>query len=97
MAKKETKETKERKKTKTNKNEDDDSKKGKPKLKKDIPELVVFKEDDLRQLVTETVTKLMAEDVLDMDDNGIIDLKEKVELKKKAAKRKKKEDKKKKE
>jgi hypothetical protein len=65
-------------------------KKEKPKLKKDIPELVVFKEDDLRQLVTETVTKLMAEDVLDMDDNGIIDLKEEVELKKKAAKRKKK-------
>jgi hypothetical protein len=75
-------------KTKNKKN--NEQKKDKPKFKKDTPELVVFKEDDLRQLVTETVTKLMAEDVLDMDDNGIIDLKEEVEIKKKAAKGKKK-------
>jgi hypothetical protein len=82
-------------KEKNNKNDDkktNEPKKGKAKLKKDTPELVIFKEDDLRQLVTETVTKLMAEDVLDMDDEGIIDLKEKVELKKKAAKRKKKKE-----
>ena len=33
------------------------------------------------------IRKLMAEDVLDMDDDGIIDLKEKVELKKKIKKK----------
>ena len=64
----------------------------KKKFKKTNPDFVVVKEDDLRELVTETVTKLMAEDVLDMDDDGIIDLKSEVELKKKAAKHKKKEE-----
>jgi len=51
------------------------SKKGKKKLKKDMPDVVVAEEDDLREIVTETVTKLLAEDVLEMDAEGKIDLK----------------------
>ena len=51
------------------------SKKGKKKLKKDMPDIVVAEEDDLREIVTETVTKLLAEDVLEMDSEGKIDLK----------------------
>ncbi len=58
------------------------------KFKEVNPDIVLVKEDDLRELVTETVTKLMAEDVLDMDDEGRIGLKEDVELKKKVTKRK---------
>ncbi len=61
--------------------------KEKEKFKTKSPDLVMMREDDLREVVTETVTKLMAEDVLDMDDNGIIDLKEEVELKKKIKKK----------
>ena len=61
--------------------------KEKKRFKKKSPDLVMMREDDLREVVTETVTKLMAEDVLDMDDDGIIDLKEEVELKKKIKKK----------
>lgn len=60
---------------KKDKNSLNKSKKGKKKLKKDIPEVVVAEEDDLREIVTETVTKLLAEDVLEMDADGKIDLK----------------------
>jgi hypothetical protein len=49
--------------------------KAKKKFKKKTPDLVVAKEDDLREIVTETVTKLLAEDVLEMDEEGKIDLK----------------------
>lgn len=73
-------------KDKTNKNKKKVEEK-KKQFKKKAPDLVVMKEDDLREVVTETITKLMAEDVLDMDDDGIIDLKEEIELKKKKKKK----------
>ncbi len=61
-----------KKKDKKTKNVTDKAKK---KFKQKTPDLVVAKEDDLREIVTETVTKLLAEDVLEMDDEGKIDLK----------------------
>jgi hypothetical protein len=61
--------------------------KKKVKNKDGSSEVVVMRSDDLREIVTETVTKLMAEDVLDMDEDGIIDLKKDVELKKKRKKK----------
>ena len=69
------------------KNKSKDSKKEKRTPKSGKTDVLVMRSDDLREVVTETVTKLMAEDVLDMDDDGIIDLKEKVELKKKIKKK----------
>lgn len=51
-------------------------KKSKKKSKKDKTEIVVASPDDLREIVTETVTKLLAEDVLEMDDSGKIDVKQ---------------------
>ena len=59
----------------------------KQKLKKPAPDVLVVREDDLRDVVTETVTKLLAEDVFDMDEDGVIDLKENVEVKKKSKKK----------
>ena len=48
---------------------------GKSKFKQKTPDLVVFRENDLREVVTETVTKLLAEDVLEIDEEGKIDVK----------------------
>ncbi|WP_455393293.1 hypothetical protein [[Eubacterium] cellulosolvens] len=48
------------------------------------PDLVVAQSDDLREVVTETVTKLLAEDVLEMDEDGVIDVKRPDRKKKKA-------------
>jgi hypothetical protein len=75
--------------SKNDKNKDEKGIKEKKRFKKKSPDLVMMREDDLREVVTETITKLMAEDVLDMDDDGIIDLKEEVELKKKIKKKEK--------
>jgi hypothetical protein len=85
--------------TKSEKNEKKEKKEkvdsiDKKKFKDSNPELVMVRSDDLRELVTETVTKLMAEDILDMDDDGIIDLKKEVELKKKVKQKKQKNQKK---
>ena len=52
------------------------SSKSKKKSKKDKTAIVVAGPDDLREIVTETVTKLLAEDVLEMDDSGKIDVKQ---------------------
>ena len=71
-------------KTKKDKKKVNDRKK---KFKKTTPDLLVVREDDLREVVTETVTKLLAEDVLDMDEDGVIDLKENVQEKKKSKKK----------
>ena len=49
--------------------------KKKKDIKKSKTELVVAQSDDLREIVTETVTKLLAEDVLEMDEDGVIDVK----------------------
>jgi len=56
------------------------SKKGKQSPQ---PDLVVARSDDLREVVTETVTKLLAEDVLEMDEDGVIDVKKPERFKKK--------------
>jgi hypothetical protein len=82
---------KNKKKGKKDKGQAKDLASAKKKLKDKSPAIVVAKSDDLAEVVTETVTKLLAEDVLDMDDEGIIDLKESVELKKKRKKGKKSE------
>lgn len=47
----------------------------KRKQKKKELELVVASSEDLAEVVTETVTKLLAEDVLKLEDDGTIDLK----------------------
>jgi hypothetical protein len=60
----------------------------KEKFKEKNPELVEAGSDDLREIVTETVTKLLAEDVLEMDDKGKIDVKQPEFLKKKKKKSK---------
>jgi hypothetical protein len=52
------------------------TKKGSSKQQKHKSDLVVAKSDDLREIVTETVTKLLAEDVLEMDEDGTIDIKQ---------------------
>lgn len=57
--------------------------KAKKKVKEPKPDLVVAQSDDLREVVTETVTKLLAEDVLEMDEDGVIDVKRPEKLKKK--------------
>lgn len=66
------------------------SSKKKKDSKKPKTELVVARSDDLREIVTETVTKLLAEDVLEMDEDGIIDIK-RAEKKKDKNKKKKKD------
>ena len=57
--------------------------KAKKKGKEPKPDLVVARSDDLREVVTETVTKLLAEDVLEMDEDGVIDVKRPEKPKKK--------------
>ena len=57
--------------------------------KKSKTELVVAQSDDLREIVTETVTKLLAEDVLEMDEDGVIDVKRSEKEKDKNKKKKK--------
>jgi hypothetical protein len=66
-----------------------DKKKRKKKVPEDLPDVIEVSSDQLREAVTETVTKLMAEDVLGMDDEGVIDLKDTVEFKKKNKKKEK--------
>ncbi len=65
----------------------DEEQKKSEKTKKDSQDpahdILVFKSNDLREVVTETVTKLLAEDVLVMDDEGLIDVKKTDEQKKK--------------
>lgn len=52
------------------------------KLKEGTPDIVVAHEADLSEVVTEVVTKLLAEDILEMKDDGIIDVKQKSRKKK---------------
>ena len=65
-------------------------------LKQKSPSIVFARSDDLAEVVTETVTKLLAEDVLEMDDSGKIDVKKPDNLKAKDKKQKEKKDNKKK-
>ena len=60
-----------------NKKSKKDRTQAKKNINPDAPDLVIAKSDDLREVVTETVTKLLAEDVLEMDDDGVIDIKKK--------------------
>ena len=52
----------------------DDSVK-KKKKKQQSHEIITARSDDLREVVTETVTKLLADDVLELDEDGQIDIK----------------------
>ena len=52
-------------------------------------EIVMVRSDDLREIVTETVTKLLADDVLELNDDGTIDLKDAKNIEKYKKKRKK--------
>lgn len=66
------------------KKESESTKRKKPKkeLKEGTPDIVVAHETDLSEVVTEVVTKLLAEDVLEMNDDGVIDVKQKSRKKK---------------
>lgn len=64
----------------------DDNDSAKSDLKKNMPTLVIAGSGDLEEVVTETVTRLLGEDVLEMDDKGVIDIKKPDILKKKKKK-----------
>jgi hypothetical protein len=60
-----------------------EKKEPKKELKEGTPDIVVAHEADLSEVVTEVVTKLLAEDILEMNDDRVIDVKQPSKKKKK--------------